>query len=154
MGALNWILLGMGVAFIVGNKFGGYLADVGGVLFLPYIYFMMTGLLVMLAPLVHFPWLGVLAVALVCIAVACYGSSTQLMFLDIAEKDYPQSLELASSLNSIFANIGISLGSFTAAETVSYLGLGNVGNVGAVYALLGGIAAVFLRCCYHQVRFD
>ena len=41
-----------------------------------------------------------------------------------------------SSLNSIFANIGISLGSFTAAETVHYLSLGSVGYVAAVYGLL------------------
>jgi predicted MFS family arabinose efflux permease len=89
-----------------------------------------------LAPSFQYRWLGVVLIAMLCVMVACYGSSTQLMFLDIAEKDYPQSLDLASSLNSIFANIGISLGSFTAAETVHYLFLGSVGYVAAVYGLL------------------
>ena len=150
---LNWILLGMGVAFIIGNKFGGYLADMGGIKQLPHIYFMMTCLLLMMAPLFHFPWLDVLAIALICVAIACYGASTQLMFLDIAERDYPQSLELASSLNSIFANIGISLGSFTAAETVGFLGLTHVGNVGVVYGVLAVLAALFLRRRYQSAQY-
>lgn len=153
IGTLNWILLGMGVAFIIGNKFGGYLADMGGIKQLPHIYFMKTCLLLMMAPLFHFPWLGVLAIALICVAIACYGASTQLMFLDIAERDYPQSLELASSLNSIFANIGISLGSFTAAETVGFLGLPHVGNVGAVYGVLAVLAALFLRQRYQSAQY-
>lgn len=153
IGTLNWILLGMGVAFIIGNKFGGYLADMGGIKQLHHIYFMMTCLLLMMAPLFHFPWLDVLAIALICVAIACYGASTQLMFLDIAERDYPQSLELASSLNSIFANIGISLGSFTAAETVGFLGLTHVGNVGAVYGVLAVLAALFLRRRYQSAQY-
>ncbi|QIX59394.1 hypothetical protein HCY95_01854 [Limosilactobacillus fermentum] len=107
----------------------------------------------MMAPLFHFPWLDVLAIALICVAIACYGASTQLMFLDIAERDYPQSLELASSLNSIFANIGISLGSFTAAETVGFLGLTHVGNVGAVYGVLAVLAALFLRRRYQSAQY-
>ena len=58
------------------------------------------------------------------------------MFLEIAEKKYPQSLDLASSLNSIFANLGISLGSLTAAQTVEFTSLANVGYIGALYGFL------------------
>lgn len=133
---LNWLLFGMGIFFMFGNKFGGYLADHRGIQSLPKIYVLMTLCLAGVAPSFQYRWLGVALIAVLCVMVACYGSSTQLMFLDIAEKDYPQSLDLASSLNSIFANIGISLGSFTAAETVHYLSLGSVGYVAAVYGLL------------------
>lgn len=72
---LNWILLGMKLTFIIGNKFGGYLADMGGIKRCPH-HFMMTCLLLMMAPLFHFPWLDVLAIALICVAIACYGAST------------------------------------------------------------------------------
>ena len=72
------------------------------------------------------------------------------MFLDIAEKEYPQSLDLASSLNSIFANIGISLGSFTAAETVHFLSLSSVGYVGAIYGLLTVLVIGALSRRYHN----
>src|SRR5699024_1090936 len=34
---LNWLLFGMGIFFIIGNKFGGFLADRGGIHRLPII---------------------------------------------------------------------------------------------------------------------
>ena len=132
---LNWLLFGMGIFFIIGNKFGGFLADRGGI-----------------HRLLGFKWLAILIVALLCVAFSCYGSSTQLMFLDIAEKEYPQSLDLASSLNSIFANIGISLGSFTASQAVQFTGLTRLGYVGSVYALLATILVIVLSWKYTGMR--
>ncbi len=139
---LNWLLLMMGVFFIIGNKFGGFLADRGGVKRLPGMYVLMTVMLLLLAPSFRWPFVTVGLIALVCVTLAGYGASTQLMFLNIAEEDYPQSLDLASSLNSIFANIGISLGSLTAAETVHYLGLTKVGYVAAIYGVLATLLVV------------
>ncbi|HJA73753.1 MAG TPA: MFS transporter [Candidatus Limosilactobacillus faecipullorum] len=141
---LNWLLLVMGVFFIIGNKFGGFLADNGGVKKLPWMYVAMTILLVLMAPSFRWPWVTIAIIALVCIALAGYGASTQLMFLNIAEKEYPQALDLASSLNSIFANIGISLGSLTAAETVQFLGLTKVGYVAAIYGVIATILIVLV----------
>ena len=135
---LNWLLFAMGVFFIFGNKFGGVLADRGGVAF---------------GPLLSFKWLAILVVGLLCIAFSCYGSSTQLMFLDIAEKEYPQSLDLASSLNSIFANIGISLGSFTASQAMHFTTMNHLGYVGSVYALLATILVIILSRRYTGMRY-
>ncbi len=39
---LNWLLFGMGIFFIIGNKFGGYIADNGGIHRLGGIYIAMT----------------------------------------------------------------------------------------------------------------
>lgn len=136
---LNWLLFGMGIFFIIGNKFGGYIADHGGVQKLGGIYIIMTVLYLLFGPLLSFKWLAITIVALLCITFSSYGSTTQLMFLDIAEKEYPQALDLASSLNSIFANIGISLGSFTASEAVSFTAMKNLGYVGAVYGILATV---------------
>lgn len=133
---LNWLLLIMGVFFIVGNKFGGFLADNGGVRRLAAVYVVMTVLLLCLRFSFQFKWLSIIMVAVLCVTFASYGASTQLMFLGIAEKEYPQSLDLASSLNSIFANVGISLGSLCAAETVRFSSLSNVGFVGAIFGLI------------------
>ncbi|GGI62603.1 hypothetical protein [Limosilactobacillus caviae] len=74
------------------------------------------------------------------------------MFLDIAEKQYPQSLDLASSLNSIFANIGISLGSFTASQAVTFTAMSNLGYVGALYGLLATVLVVILSRRYTGMR--
>ncbi|MDE7024047.1 MAG: MFS transporter, partial [Ligilactobacillus sp.] len=142
----NWLLFGMGIFFIIGNKFGGYLADNGGLKPLRYVYITMTLLLLLLGSAIKLPWLGAATIALLCVCFASYGASTQLMFLEIAEKKYPQSLDLASSLNSIFANLGISLGSLTAAQTVEFTSLANVGYIGALYGLLAtGLTFILYR---------
>lgn len=150
---LNWLLFGMGIFFIIGNKFGGYIADNGGIHRLGGIYIAMTILYLLFGPLLSFKWIAIIIVALLCIAFSSYGSSTQLMFLDIAEKEYPQSLDLASSLNSIFANIGISLGSFTASQAVAFLPMRNLGYVGAVYGLDATILVLVLSKKYTGMRF-
>lgn len=150
---LNWLLFGMGIFFIIGNKFGGYIADNGGIHRLGGIYIAMTILYLLFGPLLSFKWIAIIIVALLCIAFSSYGSSTQLMFLDIAEKEYPQSLDLASSLNSIFANIGISLGSFTASQAVAFLPMRNLGYVGAVYGLAATILVLVLSKKYRGMRF-
>jgi DHA1 family inner membrane transport protein len=150
---LNWLLFAMGVFFIFGNKFGGVLADRGGVHRLPVIYLIMTVLYLAFGPLLSFKWLAILVVGLLCIAFSCYGSSTQLMFLDIAEKEYPQSLDLASSLNSIFANIGISLGSFTASQAMHFTSMNHLGYVGSVYALLATVLVIILSHRYTGMRY-
>ena len=150
---LNWLLFGMGIFFIIGNKFGGYIADNGGIHRLGGIYIAMTILYLLFGPLLSFKWIAIIIVALLCIAFSSYGTSTQLMFLDIAEKEYPQSLDLASSLNSIFANIGISLGSFTASQAVAFLPMRNLGYVGAVYGLAATILVLVLSKKYTGMRF-
>ncbi|MBB1063497.1 MFS transporter [Limosilactobacillus fastidiosus] len=150
---LNWLLFGMGIFFIIGNKFGGWIADNGGVNRLGIIYITMTIFYLLLGPLLSFRWVAITIVALLCVAFSSYGSSTQLMFLDIAEKEYPQSLDLASSLNSIFANIGISLGSFTASQAVALTPMRNLGYVGAVYGIAATILVFTLSKKYTAKRF-
>lgn len=147
---LNWLLFAQGIVFIIGNKFGGVVADHGGIRRLPSIYIVMTILYFALVPLLHFRWLGVIIVALLCVAFSCYGASTQLMFLDVAEHKYPQSLDLASSLNSIFANIGISLGSLSASVAVRFTSIANLGFVGAVYGIITTILIMKLRRHYQS----
>ncbi|MCI1974334.1 MAG: MFS transporter [Limosilactobacillus sp.] len=150
---LNWLLFGMGIFFIIGNKFGGWVADNGGVHRLGIIYIAMTILYLLFGPLLSFKWIAIIIVALLCVAFSSYGSSTQLMFLDIAEKEYPQSLDLASSLNSIFANIGISLGSFTASQAVAFTSMRNLGYVGAFYGLAAVILILTLSKKYTGMRY-
>lgn len=147
---LNWLLFMMGIFFIVGNKFGGFLADHGGVHRLPWVYVVMTVLLLALAPSFRFKWIAIAIVAVLCVTFASYGASTQLMFLDIAESKYPQSLDLASSINSIFANIGISLGSMAAAQTVHFSSLSNVGNVGACFGVISVILITSVSRSYRR----
>ena len=63
-------------------------------------------------------------------------SSTQVYFMDLAAAEYPESIDFASSFNSIFANVGISLGSFTAAQAAGLTGIASTSYFGGVYILL------------------
>lgn len=133
---LNLLLLLLGVAFIIGNKSGGLLADHGGLRQLPMVYLLQTLLLLLVNPLFKSAWLAFAAVFLVCVCNSSYGASLQVYFLDAAAKDYPQSMDLASSFNSIFANVGISLGSFTAARVAGLTSIGQTTYFGAVFSFL------------------
>ena len=69
-------------------------------------------------------------------------SSTQVYFLDLAAAEYPESIDFASSFNSIFANVGISLGSFTAAAGLT--GIASTPYFGGVYSLLSCLLMVLV----------
>lgn len=143
--SLNWLLLVLGLMSIVGNELAGIIAGHQGVRHLPALFAIMTLLSLVLGPALGNKLTGMVVLALLCILVVAYGTTIQLVFIAIAEKDYPQSLALATSLPSIFANVGISLGSFTASTTVRFWALPTVGYVGAVYGVLALILAVALR---------
>ncbi len=96
----------------------------------------MTILFLILGITLHLHWVGIVVISLLCIIYSSYGATTQIMFLDIAQAKYPQSVDLASSLNSIFANIGISIGSFTASVIAGVTSINNSGYFAAVYSLI------------------
>lgn len=72
-------------------------------------------------------------------------SPIQLHVLEIAEASFPQSLVLASSLNSIFANFGIALGSAAGSLIVQFSGTKYVGPGGAVFTLMTLILLIALN---------
>ena len=134
--SLNWLLLLLGVMSIIGNEIAGIVASHNGVQKLPIVFILMTILSLVLGIALGNKITGMLVLAALCVVVIIYGTTIQLVFISVAEKEYPQSLALATSLISIFANVGISLGSFTASTTVNFANLTMLGYVGAVYGLL------------------
>lgn len=144
-GLLNIILFMLGICFICGNKLGGVIANHGGIKIIIWIFTGLTLLLLSLGSIWSLPWLACLVLGLICICLGTYGATIQVMFLDVAERDYPQSIDLASSLNSIFSNIGISLGSLTAAQVAGFAGVGRTGYFAAIYAALAVLLTLVLR---------
>lgn len=144
--SLNWLLLLLGVMSIIGNEIAGIVASHNGVQKLPFVFILMTILSLVLGIALGNKITGMLVLAVLCVVVIIYGTTIQLVFISVAEKEYPQSLALATSLISIFANVGISLGSFTASTTVNFANLMMLGYVGAVYGLLAiGLSLVLCR---------
>ncbi|MCC4422684.1 MFS transporter [Limosilactobacillus reuteri] len=144
--SLNWLLLLLGVMSIIGNEIAGIVASHNGVQKLPFVFILMTILSLVLGIALGNKITGMLVLAALCVVVIIYGTTIQLVFISVAEKEYPQSLALATSLISIFANVGISLGSFTASTTVNFANLMMLGYVGAGYGLLAiGLSLVLCR---------
>ena len=148
--SLNWLLLLLGVMSIIGNEIAGLVASNKGVQKLPVIFTIMTILSLILGVALGNKITGMLTLAALCVVVIIYGTTIQLVFISVAEKEYPQSLALATSLISIFANVGISLGSFTASTTVSFASLTTLGYVGAVYGILAIGFSFVLRRFYRK----
>ena len=147
--SLNWLLLLLGVMSIIGNEIAGIVASHNGVQKLPIVFILMTILSLVLGIALGNKITGMLVLAALCVVVIIYGTTIQLVFISVAEKEYPQSLALATSLISIFANVGISLGSFTASTTVNFANLTMLGYVGAVYGLLA-IGLSFALCRFYR----
>ncbi|OYS58819.1 MFS transporter [Limosilactobacillus reuteri] len=148
--SLNWLLLLLGVMSIIGNEIAGVVASHDGVQKLPIVFILMTILSLVLGIALGNKITGMLVLAALCVVVIIYGTTIQLVFISVAEKEYPQSLALATSLISIFANVGISLGSFTASTTVNFANLTMLGYVGAVYGLLAIGLSLVLRRFYRK----
>lgn len=148
--SLNWLLLLLGVMSIIGNEIAGIVASHNGVQKLPIVFILMTILSLVLGIALGNKITGMLVLAALCVVVIIYGTTIQLVFISVAEKEYPQSLVLATSLISIFANVGISLGSFTASTTVNFANLTMLGYVGAVYGLLAIGLSFALRRFYRK----
>ncbi|ERL64687.1 hypothetical protein L248_0744 [Schleiferilactobacillus shenzhenensis LY-73] len=77
--------------------------------------------------------------------VYLHNSPIQIHYLSVAEKDYPQANVMASSLNSIFSNFGIALGSTVGGPIVDHWGLAATGFGGAAFILLTGVIVVELN---------
>lgn len=103
---------------------------------MPKIYLVEIALLVILPFTLHLRIPGLILLLVLSLITSILNSPIQLHFLTVAEQDYPQSIVLASSLNSIFFNFGISLGSATSSTMVDLVGVHNISFGAAVFAIV------------------
>ncbi|AQW21000.1 MFS transporter [Lentilactobacillus curieae] len=137
LGSLNWLLVIIGIFSILSNRLSGKIAELPNSLGkMPAFYITDIILLSALPFLLQFKFIAFIVILALTLIVTILNAPIQIHFLNVAETEYPQSLVLASSLNSIFFNFGISLGSATASIMISKVGLNNISLSGAVYALL------------------
>ncbi len=145
---LNWLLLLLGIMSILGNQIAGMIAKNNGFNKLPFVFSLLIIFCLALGVSLQNKYTGIICLAILCSLVIIYGTTIQLGFMDEAAKNYPQSLALATSLISIFANVGISLGSFSASTTVRFLNLNSVGYISAIYAVIALMISLRLRKTY------
>lgn len=142
---LNWLLFLIGIMNIVGNQLSGRLADHQGLKAIPLIYISVAILLFVFPFTLTLKWLGLIILMVLSTMNTLLSAPLQIHFLSVAERDYPQSLVLASSLSSIFFNFGISLGSATASASVDFTGVGKLAYISALYALGTLVFALLLN---------
>lgn len=145
LSSLNWLLFLLGLMSIFSNQLSGQLASHGGLVHMPKVYILEIALLFILPFTLHLAIFGLVVLLVLSLITSVLNSPIQLHFLNVAEQDYPQSIVLASSLNSIFFNFGISLGSATSSTIVDVAGVHNISFGAGVFALLALVMVVLLN---------
>lgn len=143
---LSILLFILGIVSIFGNKLGGYYADRGNMQDIPFLYVIMPVSLVLIGLLINltnphnFPLaFGIIAfilIAVVCIVNVSYGANVTVLFLDLANDEFPGALDLSSTFNPVFSNLGIAVGSFVSSIAIG-TGLFNIGNIVFISAIFG-----------------
>jgi DHA1 family inner membrane transport protein len=135
--SLNWLLFIIGIMSILSNRLSGMMAEKPNSLRkIPPFYIADIILLVIFPFALHSKIAGLAIILILTLIVTIINSPVQIHFLNLAEKEYPQSLVFASSLSSIFFNFGISLGSATASSMVGIVGLDRISIGSVVFAVL------------------
>lgn len=116
---------------------------------MPVIYIIHTALLTILPFSVNNAMICIPLIFVLCVMMYLTNAPIQMHFMNVATDDYPQSLTLASSLNSVFANFGISLGSFAGGQVVEYAGTQYTAFAGTILLI---IAVVFAYLLIYSVR--
>ncbi|MUV42168.1 MFS transporter [Levilactobacillus brevis] len=143
--SLNWLLFLIGIMSIISNRLSGVLAERNGLRVMTRFYVADVCLLALLPVALNSKIIGLGVLLALSLIVTILNSPIQIHFLNIAEQDYPQSAVLASSLNSIFFNFGISLGSATASGMLGTVGLTHISWGAAGYAGISLVLAVMLN---------
>lgn len=139
-----------GVGTLVSNQLGGVLAAKNGLHRLFKFYVLQMVALACASIFFKVSWINLIIIVILGITIYMSGATSQLLYMEIAENDYPQSLVLASSLNPISSNIGIAVGSATGSVLVNSMGLPVLGFGGAIYAAILLMVIWTLTHKYHQ----
>ena len=133
-----------GIAAITSNVSSGQVANKTGIRMLPLIYIIQTVCLLLLPIATHNLISGGLVLFILGVMMYLLNSPLQMHFLNIATREHPACVNLASSLISVFFNFGIAAGSAMGGVIVKYAGLRFVGIGGAVPGIGAIICAVIL----------
>ena len=142
-GYLGAALMAFGACSIASNLLSGRIAARKGIAGLRVPFVLQILLLAFLPVLLGFPAAGFCAILGLGVLMYLMNASTQMHFLDVAVRDHPDAVNLASSIAPVSFNIGIGLGALLGGVVVDAAGLREVGYCGALLAA-GALAAVIV----------
>lgn len=134
-GFVTPFLFVFGLASLFSNQYSGRLANRDGLKSMVTVFIIQAAAMLGISLLFGFPWASLSALIIMGLTMYLLNSPMQIFYLAVAEQDYPQSMVLASSLISIFNNVGIAVGSATGGLLVNNLGLKSLGYSGAAYMI-------------------
>lgn len=148
-------LLVYGVAALISNIVSGRLAGHGGIKKMPYCYIIQFLCMLFLPMLCTNLVAGAAVIFVLGVMMYILNSPIQLHFLTVTGKDYPDCTNLASSLNSVFFNFGIAIGSACGGAIVDTAGLRYVSIGGAVLVLLSvGACLLLIKAVSHRKKLQ
>lgn len=135
-----------GLMSLASNLISGWLAEHGGLRTIRYLMLVHAVVLASLPLLVGTPlWLPDLMLA--GLMMYFMNSSVQLLMMEVASKNYPGSITLASSLNPTAFSLGVAIGSFSAGVVYDGVGLFEIGYVASAFMIASAIISTIL-CRY------
>lgn len=143
-----------GLASLFSNQFSGRLANGNGLKSMERVFIIQAITLIALSFVFAMPWLGL--VCLFCLGMTMYllNSPMQMFYLAVAEQDYPQSMVLASSLISIFNNVGIAVGSAAGGGIVTHFGLNWLRLGGGIFTVVALMTLLLLNRVRRQMETE
>lgn len=130
---VSLILVGYGIAVALGNTLGGKLADkLGTIRSLKYIFSVQMLVLFSFYFTAQSAWAVLISTMLLGLTSFANVPPLQLLVVEQAKIDAPQSVDVASGLNIAAFNLGITIGSGIGGQVVAGIGLLDTAWVGAV----------------------
>lgn len=144
LNSLSFILLLLGVVDIFANQVAGRIAVNNGFKKLRYVYVLNIVLLALFGLMMQNQWTGIVWLFILGFTVAIFGSTAQVFFLNEATEKYPLAINLASTFNAIFYNVGIALSSMTAGQTLRWGSLSSLGWNSMAYCIVATVLCFIL----------
>lgn len=135
------VLMVYGGACVASNLLSGWVAQRFGVAGLVGSCLIQAVLLVLLYFATGSLVAGIVDILLIGVGMYVVNAPGQMHFLNIAQRDYPRALTMATSVQPMSFNIGIALGSFVGGVVVAGPGLAYLGFAGAVLSVVGAVFA-------------
>ena len=130
---VSLILVGYGIAVALGNTLGGKLADkLGTIRSLKYIFSVQMLVLFSFYFTAQSAWAVLISTMLLGLTSFANVPPLQLLVVEQAKIDAPQSVDVASGLNIAAFNLGITIGAGIGGQVVAKLGLLDTAWVGAI----------------------
>ena len=141
-------LMAMGVVMLISNLASGRIASNGGLRKVRFTFLIEAALMVALPTAVASASAGMAVLLMAGLTMYLFNSSVQMHLMEVANRDYPESITLASSLNPTSFNIGITIGSLLGGFVYDAVGAASIGYLsGACIVVAAVVAFALCRMC-------